>query len=222
MNSNWYQLVEQQMLKLREKVGSVNGVVHIGASRLQERGSYNKIGVDKIIWIEALPSIFEEIKHLETEKEKIFNHTIWSEDNKEFDFLITNNDGQSSSILPLSKELKNIFPSVKVIDSIKVKTITMKTFYEKYNVSHTDYDHLCLDVQGAELEVLKGFGSILNNFKSILCEVSYVELYENQPLINDIDLFLKDFNFYREKGINYTGSTGVWTDALYINKNFTI
>ena len=205
----------KHMLKLKEKVGDIKGIIHIGASRLQERESYNKIGVDKIIWIEALPNIFEEIKHLETKSEKIFNHTVWSEDNKEFDFFITNNDGQSSSVLPLDKHLKH-FPTVKIIDDIKVKTITMKTFYEKYNISNNDYDHLCLDVQGAELEVLKGFGDILNNFKSILCEVSFVELYENQPLINDVDIFLKNFNFYRV--IDTNSHNGIWVDALYVKQ----
>jgi hypothetical protein len=92
----------------------------------------------------------------------------------------------------------------------------MKTFYEKYNISNNDYDHLCLDVQGAELEVLKGFGDILNNFKSILCEVSFVELYENQPLINDIDIFLKNFNFYRV--IDTNSHNGIWVDALYVKQ----
>ena len=51
-----------------------------------------------------------------------------------------------------------------------------------------------LDVQGAELKVMHGAGEILNVIDFIMCEVSFVKLYEEQPLFNDI------INYMSEKG----------------------
>ena len=52
-----------------------------------------------------------------------------------------------------------------------------------------------IDVQGAELEVLKGGQQILKYIDFIWIEVSKVELYENQPLVDEIQEFfnLNDF-----------------------------
>jgi FkbM family methyltransferase len=44
-----------------------------------------------------------------------------------------------------------------------------------------DQTLLKLDVQGAELEVVRGAGELLDHIKWIYCEVSFVELYEGQP-----------------------------------------
>ena len=46
-----------------------------------------------------------------------------------------------------------------------------------------------MDVQGFELEVLKGFGNELNLVKFIFTEVNRDYLYENNVLIYDLDRF---------------------------------
>ena len=53
-------------------------------------------------------------------------------------------------------------------------------------------DFLKLDVQGAELEILKGGASFLNkNLLGIEIEVEFQELYKNQPLFSDIDSYVR-------------------------------
>jgi FkbM family methyltransferase len=54
---------------------------------------------------------------------------------------------------------------------------------------------LKLDVQGGELDVLKGAEKLLPHVDAIYCEVSFVELYERQPLASAIVSFLSDHNF---------------------------
>jgi FkbM family methyltransferase len=55
---------------------------------------------------------------------------------------------------------------------------------------------LKLDVQGAEIEVLKGAESCLLLIDMIYCEVSFVELYKGQPLASEIVSYLaaRDFS----------------------------
>ena len=49
---------------------------------------------------------------------------------------------------------------------------------------------LKIDVQGYELEVLKGCADLLASFKYVLIEGSYVELYEGQALKDEIIQYL--------------------------------
>jgi len=54
---------------------------------------------------------------------------------------------------------------------------------------------LKLDVQGAELDVLRGAESVLFSVDMIYCEISYVELYEGQPLVGEIAAYLQLHGF---------------------------
>jgi FkbM family methyltransferase len=65
--------------------------------------------------------------------------------------------------------------------------------FDKLNITHVDFLHL--DVQGAELEVLGGFGLALGTLKAVWLEVAKVELYEGQPLATDIENFMRANNF---------------------------
>ena len=52
-----------------------------------------------------------------------------------------------------------------------------------------------LDIQGYELEALKGFGNLLQDNDYILVEVSFQEIYKNQPFANEIINFLNRIIF---------------------------
>ena len=56
-----------------------------------------------------------------------------------------------------------------------------------------------LDIQGYELEALKGFGNLLKDNDYILVEVSFQEIYKNQPFANEIINFLNRIIFLRRK-----------------------
>jgi hypothetical protein len=72
---------------------------------------------------------------------------------------------------------------------------------------------LVLDIQGAELEALKGSKRILGCVRYVYCEVSQVNLYEGGAKVQEIDDYLKGFGFLRV-ATNWT-SHG-WGDAFYI------
>lgn len=54
---------------------------------------------------------------------------------------------------------------------------------------------LKLDVQGGELDVLKGAESSLALIDMVYCEASFVELYQGQPLASEIVTYLTTKNF---------------------------
>jgi FkbM family methyltransferase len=54
---------------------------------------------------------------------------------------------------------------------------------------------LKLDVQGYELEVLKGASQTLREVQAVLLEVSIIELYRDSPLFGSIDSFMNEGGF---------------------------
>ena len=79
-------------------------------------------------------------------------------------------------------------------------------------------DLLKLHVQGYELEVLKGAPTMLQCAKAVLCEVSFVPLYEGQCLFADVVTFMSASNFSL-RAFALETRTGValeQTDVLFV------
>jgi hypothetical protein len=54
---------------------------------------------------------------------------------------------------------------------------------------------LKIDVQGFELEVLKGADKLLQRFQAVVLEVSHAELYHGAPTPDELAAFLDDAGF---------------------------
>ena len=79
---------------------------------------------------------------------------------------------------------------------------------------------LKIDVQGFELDVLKGLALKIKCFKYIYVELSHVELYREQALYNEVSNFLVDSGFICQEVVNksYFNSKLVQADYLYKRK----
>jgi FkbM family methyltransferase len=91
-----------------------------------------------------------------------------------------------------------------------VKTSTWSlTSIDRWSSEHgiSDIDFMKLNVQGAELEILKGCGPVLDSVIGLMVEVSFVESYRNRPFFADIDAFLRarHFSFFDLIGHHYMG-----------------
>jgi FkbM family methyltransferase len=189
----------------------INGILHIGAHTCEELRSYNNVGVsaENIIWIEADPKVVERIKHIPN----VFNSVISDVDDKEMEFMITNNE-ESSSLLNLKEHMK-YYPEIIEINRLKVKTVTVDTFYQRNNLDPTKYNFVNMDIQGAELMALKGMTQSLPFVNYLYLEVNIRELYEGCGLMYQIDEFLATYGFERRE-LSLTNDG--WGDAFYIKK----
>jgi hypothetical protein len=122
---------------------------------------------------------------------------------------ISTNDKMSSSILKPDKHLSQ-YPDIQFdsIEEIKVNTLDSYHYYT--------YNFLNIDVQGYELEALKGSAETLKYIDYIYCEVNRESLYENNAMVEDIDKFLLAFNFKR---VDTDWFCGTWGEAFYIKEN---
>lgn len=79
-----------------------------------------------------------------------------------------------------------------------------------------------LDVQGYELEILKGANKSLADVQFILCEVSLLEINKGAPLIADVINFMNNIGFVAYDICSFIRRTldrALWqTDVLFIKK----
>ena len=193
---------------------NIDGCFHIGAHDCEEMDFYNKLGIKKenIVWIDAISAKVNEATNRGIPN--VYNAVITDKDDEEIIFNISNNI-QSSSILEFGTHSQE-HPWVVYVDKIKLKSITIDTFFEKNNIDRYKYNFWNFDIQGAELMALKGAVHSIKYAKAIYLEVNEKELYKNCGLINDIDTFLFKYNFKRVlTNITHHG----WGDALYILDN---
>lgn len=189
------------------------GILHVGAHELEERSDYLASGVDKIIWVEGNPSLINKAQEIlkNSRHEKILNGLIHSHSDLEVDFKITNNS-QSSSILEFGKH-KLHHPHVDFIQNLKMKTITLYDLLEKASIPRGEFDFINLDIQGLELQALKGLGDYFFDLKYIYSEINTSEVYKNNDTLDQIDSYLSQFGFLR---VETRITQYEWGDAFYI------
>ncbi|MDY7005637.1 MAG: FkbM family methyltransferase [Cyanobacteriota bacterium] len=197
-------------------IKSSKGIIHIGGNQGQEAEFYathNK----SVIWIEALPQVFEllEKKIAKYPNQQAINALVTDTDGKEYKFNVSNNS-VSSSLFEFGDAKDKLYPHLTMVDAARLVGKTLSTIYHEFNIDVSKFDFLLLDVQGAELMVLKGAESILHNFKYILTEVSTVNIYKNGVLWDELKAFLN------QKGFKETTSEtpNKHGDVLFISEKY--
>ena len=77
-----------------------------------------------------------------------------------------------------------------------------------------DVNFLVLDVQGFELEVLKGFGEKIKSIDFLFTEINKNFVYKNNVLIDELDQYLKNIGLVRFS--TFLGSLfALWRCFLY-------
>ena len=188
------------------------GVLHVGAHFGQEAEEYAFIGCNRMIFIEAIPDIYEQLKrNLEPYLDAMaINACISDVDGDTTWFNISNNEGQSSSLLELGIH-KTEHPDVMYSDRIEVTTTRLDTLFNDFPL---ECEMLNLDLQGAELMALKSLGSRLDEFKWLYIEVNKAPVYVGCPLVEEIDSYVAQFGFRRVE-TRWCGSFS-WGDSLFI------
>ncbi|NBQ48542.1 MAG: FkbM family methyltransferase, partial [Sphingobacteriia bacterium] len=197
-----------------------NGIIHIGANGGQEAATYCNRG-NNVIWIEASPFVMPTLLNriAKYENQKAIQALVTDKDGIEYDFLCDkNNAGQSSSLFDFHLHTK-MFPKVVMGESIKLTGKTLPTILKENNINLEEYRCINMDVEGAELLVLKGASSILHNFETITLEASDFESRVGQPMLQDIDDFmaLNGFDKHTQRKIHhpYNGNVFEIDDGNY-------
>lgn len=90
----------------------------------------------------------------------------------------------SSSLLPIGALQEEIFPNTGRARTEEVRIGPLADYLTVGDIERPSL--LKIDVQGYELEVLKGSADLLDHIDVVYVEASFVELYEGQPLAGEV------------------------------------
>lgn len=122
----------------------------------------------------------------------------------------------SSSILPIGALQRHLFPSTSETSTCRVPVAPLDSFPDHWNSASRAL--LKIDVQGYELEVLRGAVQTLKHCAYVYVECSEVPLYEGQALRPAVQEFLEQHGFCRRSRHNETfdsGGTLIQADYLF-------
>jgi FkbM family methyltransferase len=135
---------------------------------------------------------------------------LGSEDNKEVDYFKCK-DGISTGngIYRENTQFK--------FESEKKKSITLPTLLGSDN----GYDLIKMDVQGSELDIIKGALPIIKKTDSLLLELQTLEYNKGAPMASDVISYLQGIGFDMVDILNlmYSENHLIQVDVLFINRN---
>jgi FkbM family methyltransferase len=184
----------------------VKGVIHIGAHYGQEYQEYDEAGIKDMIFFEPLQANYDKLIQLLPSHVKTFKIALGNEIGEREMFVEKSNLSMSSSLLAPVKHLIQ-YPWI-TFDYREVVSIDK---LDNIEFDRSLYNVLNIDVQGFELDVLKGAVETLKTIDVIYIELNAVEMYKGCALVGEIDSFLSEF----ERMIDNVG-TNNWGEGLYI------
>lgn len=195
----------------------IKGVVHVGAHECEELNTYLSLGVDRIIWIEANPgkyAIIEE-KISNFSYMHLFKFAAGSEE-KKISLNISNN-GQSSSLLDLGSHAVH-YPHIKYISKVCVNVKPIDKYMDESGFDLAKFNFLNLDIQGYELEALRGCTNLLRNIDYVYTEINYEQVYKNNATAHELTSFLSIHGFNK---ICENRTAQGWGDAFFAKAQIT-
>ncbi len=194
-----------------------NGMLHVGAHQAEEFMEYEineMMGSGICYWVEALPWRVEELKSFFKDKprHRVLQALAWGVSGIDLNLKVTNRTA-SSSVFDLG-EHANFYKDIHVTQTLSMPTVRL----DELMSAKDKFDFLVLDVQGSELEVIKGMGQLLSKVNWIFLEVSKKELYVGGVLEKEVDSYLAGQGFKR-RFVEWDRNAG-WGDALYVRDEY--
>ena len=187
-------------------------VLHIGGHYAEEAEIYFEAGVNKAVFIEGDPSVYQIlIERIASYQNFEGICALLSNVEGISKFNIASNDGASSSILePDNVLIKK--PNITFSDSINLPTKTLDS------LSLGKFDLIVIDVQGAESLVIEGGIETIKQAKALWVEVNAGSMYlgdaNSSQIVADLSKYFVPV--FMNMGAN------LWGDALFISKTLEI
>jgi FkbM family methyltransferase len=197
-------------------IGAADGVVSSCLAKIKN--------VQTIHAFEPIPTAYDELITRMQKFPKVKTHNIALGDKEgEFEMHISSNS-DSSSLLPLANLHKEQRPQVPldITHKIIVPVFKLDDYVKQHQLAIPNL--IKMDVQGYEKNVIEGGVNTISQAEYCIMEMSFVQLYENSPLFDDIYRLMYNLGF-KLIGLDnpLKGSTGVHlqVDGIFQNQKLS-
>ena len=169
-------------------------LIDVGANRGNfSEHVFQATGISEALLVEPIPELagYLKDKYKGELKIRIFEKAL-SDTERETKFYIATNDGQSSSLTAIGERHLIASPDTTMTQKVNLKTTTLDLITSDLTSQKI---FLKIDVQGHELEVLKGSTKILEQVIAIHLEISNQHLYQGDSLGFQVWEFLNERGF---------------------------
>ena len=190
-----------ELEKLVKDIEVPETIIDIGSNKGQFILLMEQIFPNKIVYSfePIIEMINKQKKFFKYKKNITFHNLALGSSICSKEFLITSRMDSSSFLKVVSNTNKS--KNYSVIEKRDIKVSTLDEIFLNEKISHPIL--IKMDVQGYELEVLKGANDLLKKTDYLLLEVSENEMYQNQPTEKIIIEYLKELNFEIFKANNW-------------------
>ena len=187
------------------------GILQVGAHNGHEIPQLRALSLGPISAVEPQPGPFRQLCQEASSLKDVTCHRLALSDFCGVaQLFVANNEGQSSSMLEPLLHLDEA-PDVQFVDTVQVSVATVDHLLVDLPVP----EFWIIDTQGAELQVLRGASQSLPSCSFVFVEVNRAHTYSDCALVQEIDVFLRDFGLVRV----LTRWWDIWGDALYVRES---
>ena len=197
----------------------ITGLIHVGANRGSEYATYCARTHGPLLYVEAIPEMAAFVRQrLDPHRPHFMRQAVVSDVAGEtVPFHIASNNGGSSSMLAPGRHAE-LYPWITFEKTLELVTERLDDLVAERPEKAT-YNVIVLDVQGAELKVLKGAPELLATVDAVFAEVSSEPLYEGGCTFLEVTNLLADAGLvFRAAEMNAEG----WGDAFYSRRRGTL
>lgn len=185
------------------QLAPVDLIVHVGAHFAEDAEIYEGYGAETVLWIEADPKTYQGLQDALAPRKGATRHLtenalVSAEAGTDFAFNRFNGDGASSSVYTSTESYEARFPQSRATGEVlNLTSRALSEILDAHGIVPGDAKRamLVVDVQGHELEVLRGLGSTLAQFELCKTEISRIPMYEGGALFGDVDAHMRDHGF---------------------------
>jgi len=181
MADGTFELDYREVLERASREKPITGVLHVGANVGQEAKLYSALGIPRVVWIECQAECRATLEANiaaagRTETDAIAIEAVASCTGQQVQLHRVDNS-ISTSLKPLGKGHKVHFPFLQQLPPTPVTTVTLDDLLARRGLEGASFDFLYLDVQGSEIDVLRGATRTLSHVRNLMTEVSSCEHY---------------------------------------------